>query len=84
MLPLFQVSLNYHDFGHVVLPVTVFPGLSEELSSSCNLPTISLNYGFPERSSIGFRRLGLAWKNQIEVFLQVTVERVYQLVDVQL
>ena len=28
--------------------------------------------------------IGLAWKNQIEVFLQVTVERVCQLVDVQL
>ena len=59
------------------------PDLSEELSSSCNLPTISWVTGCPVRSSMVLG-IGLAWKNQIEVFLQVTVERVYHLVDVQL
>ena len=62
--------------------VAGFPGLSEELSSSCNLPTISWVAGLPERSSMGLG-IGLAWKNQIELLLQVTVERVSQ-VDVQL
>ena len=59
------------------------PDLSEELSSSCNLPTISWVTVAPFDLQ-WFRELGLAWKNQTEVFLQVTVERIYQLVDVQL
>ena len=60
-----------------------FPGLSEELSSSCNLPTISWVTGFSGRSSMGLGDwVGL--ENQIEVSLQVTVERVSRLVEAQL
>ena len=40
VLPRFQVSLSYREFGRVVLPWdTGLPGLSEELGSSCNTPT---------------------------------------------
>ena len=62
---------------------TVSPVRSEELSFSLRL-TISWVTGFTVRSSMGFWGIGLAWKNQLEVFLQVTVERVFQLADVQL
>ena len=43
-----------------------------------------LSYGFPPSDLRLVQGIGLAWKNQVEVFLQVTVERVSRLVDVQL
>ena len=82
---LFQVSLSCRDFGHAVLPLT-------QVSLVCrkNLVLLathqqqSLELRVSPNSLDWFWGIGLAWKNRDELFLQVTVERVSQLVDVQL
>ena len=54
IFPLCRVAPIHRDFGRVFLPsLSGCPDLSEELSSSCNLPTISWVTGCPVRSSMG-------------------------------
>ena len=86
------VRASFHKFTRsIVILRTRFsssftgsPVRSEEPSSPCDLPTISWVTGFPRSIFNWFRDLGWAWKNQVEVLLQVTVEQVFQLADVQL
>ena len=71
---------------------TGFHVLSEEPSSSCrHLPTISCEKHvflsprvFPFDHRLDWVWIRLVWKIQHEVFLQKTVERAFQLADVQL
>ena len=51
------------------------PLYRKKLSSSCNLPTNLLSYGFsPNDLSMGFRGLGWLGRTRLKCFLQVTVE----------
>ena len=83
--PLFQVSLSCRDFGHVVLPLTqvslvcrknlvLFATHQQQQSVELRVSPNSLDW---------FWAIGFTWKNRNELFLQVTVERISQLVDVQ-
>ena len=83
--PLFQVSLSCRDLGRVVLPLTqVSPVYRKNLVLLATHQQQPLELRVSPNCLDWFWGIGLAWKNRDELFLQVTVERVSQLVDVQL